>query len=332
MVYQKEMESGLKISKLGLGCGRLSNGNEISEKESIATIHAALEAGVTILNTADFYGAGQSEMVIGEALKGRDRDKAFVSVKFGALMEPGGSMYGLDVRPLTVKNYLTHSLKRLKMDYVDLYQPGRIDLGIPVEETIGAVSELVRAGYVKHIGITQVDAETLKRAHAAHPIRLVEAEYSLFNRGIERTILTTARELGIDIVAFGALAHGMLAGTWTKERIEQSKGGYIPLFFEGNIERNAMLAERLAQFAAEKQATVSQLAYAWMLSKGQDIIPLIGASKPAHFQEAAECLNLSLSENDIKRIEEAIPEAEVSGASFPNMQFKNGIVVRNSPA
>ncbi len=329
MVNKPEIENGLSISRLGLGCGHMSNGNESARKESIATIHAALEEGVTVFNTADFYGAGQSEMVIGEALKGRTRDEVFVSVKFGALVAPGGSMYGLDVRPLTVKNYLTHSLKRLKLDYIDLYQPARIDLDIPVEETIGAISDLVQAGYVKHIGITQVDGETLKKAHATHPIRFVEAEYSLFNREIEEDILPIARELGIGVVAFGVMAHGMLAGTWTKERIERCKGGYIPLFWEGNIEKNVALVERLAQIAAEKQATVSQLAYAWILSKGEDIIPLIGNSKPDHFKEALGALKLCLSEADLARIEEAIPEKEIAGASFPKMQFKNGVVVRS---
>ena len=327
MTKQKQ-ENSLQLSRLGLGCGSMSNRDEKSGQESIATIRAALEAGVTMLNTADFYGAGESEMLIGGALKGCDRDKVFVSVKFGALMAPGGSLYGLDVRPLTVKNYLAHSLKRLKLDYIDLYQPGRIDLGIPVEETIGAISELVQAGYVKHIGITQIDAETLRKAQATHPISFVEAEYSLFNRGIEQGILPVARELGIGVVAFGAMAHGLLAGSWSEERIKRSKGGHVPLFFAGNLEKNVALVERLTQIAAEKQVTISQLAYAWMLSKGEDIIPLIGASKPEHFREAVGALEIRFSAEDVRRIEEAIPAAEIAGASFPNMQFRNGLVVR----
>ncbi|MDP4161158.1 MAG: aldo/keto reductase, partial [Bacillota bacterium] len=273
------------------------------------------------------YGSGQSELLIGEALRDYERDKVFISVKFGALMAPNGSMYGLDVRPLTIKNYLTHSLKRLNVDYIDLYQPGRIDLGIPVEETIGAISDMVKAGYVKQIGITQVGAETLRKAHSTHPISFVEVEYSLFNRNIEKDILPTARELGIGVVAFGALAHGMLGGTWTRERIQRNKGGYIPLFFEKNIEKNVRLVDKLAEIAVEKKTTVSQLAYAWLLSKGEDIIPLIGASKLPHFQDAIQSLDISLSENDIKRIEEAIPENEIAGGSFPEMKFKNGIVV-----
>lgn len=325
MVFQ----NGL-ISRLGLGCGGMSNAGESNRNDGMATIRAALDVGVTFLNTADFYGSGRSEMLIGEALKDYDRDKVFLSVKFGALMAPNGSIYGLDVRPLTIKNYLTHSLKRLNVDYIDLYQPGRIDLAIPVEETIGAISDMVKAGYVKHIGVTQVEAEILRKAHATHPISLVEAEYSLFNRNIEKDILPTARELGIGVVAFGALAHGMLGGTWTRERIQKSKGGYIPLFFAENIEKNIRLVDKLAEIAAEKQITVSQLAYAWILSKGEDIIPLIGASKRPHFQEAIQSLEISLSESEIKRIEEAISENEIAGGSFPNMKFKNGAVVQGS--
>ncbi|WP_238162564.1 aldo/keto reductase [Cohnella sp. AR92] len=237
-------------------------------------------------------------------------------------------MYGLDVSPHHVKNYLAHSLKRLNLDYIDLYQPARIDLGIPVEETIGAISELVQAGYVKQIGISQVDAETLRRAHATHPISLAEFEYSLFNRSIETEILPTARELGIGVIAFGAVAHGLLAGNWTEERIQKNKGGYIPLFSEGNIEKNVALAKKLGEIAAKKQMTLSQLAFAWILSKGEDFIPLIGTVSPAHLQEAMRSLDIHLTDDEVREIEEAIPEQEIAGASFPNMQFRNGKTVR----
>jgi aryl-alcohol dehydrogenase-like predicted oxidoreductase len=325
MNYQK---NGLDISRIGLGCGYMSNANEIDKSRSIAAIHAAFENGINHFNTADFYGAGRSEMLIGEALKGYNRDKYFISLKFGILCGPNGSSYGLDVTPYHVKNYLTYSLKRLNLDYIDLYLPGRIDLGIPVEETIGAISELVKAGYVKHIGVSQVDAEVLRRAHATHPISLLESEYSLFNRSIEKDVLPTARELGIGIVAFGAVAHGLLAGNWTEERIQKSKGGFIPLFFEENIEKNVALVKRLADIAAKKQITASQLAFAWMLSKGEDIIPLIGSLSPAHIQEALQSLDIRLTENDIREIEEAIPENEIAGASFPNRKFRNGKAVR----
>lgn len=323
-----DQPNGLELSRIGLGCGHMSNVNEAVKSAGVAAIHSAFESGINHLNTGDFYGAGRSEMVIAEALKGYKRDDYFISLKFGAMNTPSGSLYGLDVSPQHVKNYLAYSLTRLNLDYIDLYQPARIDLGIPVEETIGAISDLVKAGYVRQIGVSQVDAETLRRAHATHPISWVEVEYSLFNRSIEKELLPTARELGIGVVAFGALAHGLLAGQWTEERIEKSKGGYVPLFFEENIGKNVALAKKLEEIAVKKQMTLSQLAFAWILSKGEDIIPLIGTVSPVHLQEALQSLDILLTEEDIREIEDAIPEQEIAGASFPNMQFRNGKTVR----
>lgn len=206
---KKTVSQGGKLTNtgFGLGCGKLTAVNETMKAEGCSIIHAALEQGVTMLNTADFYGAGESEMAIGAALDGGLRSKAYMSLKFGALMAPNGMMYGLDVHPDHVKNCLTHSLKRLKTDYVDLYQPARIDLAIPVEETIGAIADLVKEGYVREIGITQVDTKTLRKAHATHPISYVEMEYSLFNRSMECDIVPAARELDIGVVGFGILAH-----------------------------------------------------------------------------------------------------------------------------
>lgn len=319
----------LERSRLGLGCGRMSNSTEPADRvESIATIHTALDAGVVHLNTADFYTSGHNEMLIGEAIKGYNRDKYFLSVKFGAMVAPGGMMYGLDVRPHVIKNYLAYSLKRLNVDYIDLYQPARIDLAIPVEETIGAISELVQEGYVKYIGMTQVDAETIRKAHSVHPVSLVEYEYSLFNRGIEKHILPTARELGIGVVAFGVLAHGMLGGTWSKDKSDVNNTR-IPLFFKDNIDKNLSLVEALREIATEKQTTVAQLATAWVLSKGKDIIPLVGARRVSQLQDSIKCVNVRLSESDVKRIENAIPENEIAGGSFPQIQFKNGTIVRS---
>ena len=313
-----------ELYKLGLGCGGMINTD--NKSENIATIHEALDSGINLLNTADFYGSGKSEMVIGEALKGQKRENAFVSVKFGVLFGPNGSMYGLDVRPLTIKNYLTHILKRLNLDYIDLYQPARIDLGIPVEETIGAISGLVKAGYVKHIGITQVDAATLRRANAVHPISFIESEYSLFNRSIEKEILPTARELGIGVVAFGALAHGLLSGTWSKETLH-SYNSRIPLFFKENIDNNLELVNALRVIADEKQITIPQLAIAWLLNKGDDIITLVGASRLSTLQDSLKSIDVKLSSADIERIEKAITEDKIAGSSFPEVYFKNGVIV-----
>ncbi|MFF2875026.1 aldo/keto reductase [Gottfriedia sp. NPDC057991] len=308
-----------ELYKLGLGCGGMIN--DANKSENIATIHEALDSGINHLNTADFYGFGKSEMVIGEALKGQKREKAFVSVKFGVLAAPNGSFYGLDVRPLSIKNYLTYTLKRLNLDYIDLYQPARIDLGIPVEETIGAISDLVKEGYVKQIGITQVDAETLRKANSVHPISFIETEYSLFNRSMEKEILPTARELGVGVVAFGAIAHGLLSGTFSKNNAKS----YIPMFAEGNIDKNLELVEELRKIADEKNITIPQLALAWLSSKGDDIITLVGASRRTTLRDSLKSVDVKLSADDIERIEKAIPEDKIAGSSFPKMEFKNGV-------
>lgn len=321
MKYQHD---DLELYKLGLGCMGMVNAN--NKAENIATIHKALDSGINLLNTGDFYGSGKSEMVLGEALKGQKREKAFVSVKFGVLFEPNGVMYGLDVRPLTIKNYLTHTLKRLNLDYIDLYQPARIDLDIPVEETIGAISDLVKAGYVRHVGITQVTADTLRRAHAVHPISFIESEYSLFNRGIEKDILPTARELGIGVVAFGALAHGLLSGTWSKETSHSYNAG-IPLFFKANIDKNLELVEVLRVIADEKQITIPQLAIAWLLHKGDDIITLVGASRLSTLQDSLQASEVKLQVADMERIEQSMTADKISGSSFPDVYFKNGAIV-----
>ena len=302
----------------------------LNQTESSAVIHTALDEGISFLNTGDFYGSGESEMAIGEALKGYGRDKYYISVKFGALTSPKGGIYGLDVHPDRIKNYLTHTLKRLKLDYIDLYQPCRIDLGIPVEETIGAISDLVKEGYVRHIGLSQVDAETIKRAQEIHKIELIEMEYSLFNRSIENDILPIARKSNIGIVTFGTLAHGLLSGSWTKERLERGEfpSNMMSTFFsKENIEKNIELVENLHQIANEKNVSLPQLAHAWILSKGEDIIPLIGTNKVKHFKDSLESKNLFLSKEDIQRIEAAVPQEKISGKSLRKMQFRNGIIV-----
>ncbi|EQF28851.1 aldo/keto reductase family protein [Clostridioides difficile CD160] len=321
MRYKKD---NLELYKLGLGCGGMIHLD--NKAENIATIHEALDSGINMLNTADFYGAGQSEMIIGEALKGRKREEAFVSVKTGALVAPNGQMYGLDVNPFNIKNHVAQTLKRLNLDYIDLYQPARIDLAIPVEETIGAISDLVKEGYIKHIGITQVDEEILRRANRVHHISLIEAEYSLFNRDIEKNILPTARELGVGVVAFGALAHGLLSGVCSKSNAQRYK--WIPLFSDENIDRNLELVENLREIANEKEATIPQIALAWVLSKGDDIITLVGASRRVTLEDSLKAKDIKLSDEDIRRIENTIDKNKILGASFPNMRFKNGKVVR----
>ncbi|WP_163654104.1 aldo/keto reductase [Listeria sp. PSOL-1] len=320
----------MNTTNFGLGCGSFSTANKNLLTESTAIIRSAMEHNVTFLNTADFYGAGESEMAISHALYHEQRDATYLSLKFGALMAPNGMMYGLDVHPDRIKNYLTHSLKRLKLDYIDLYQPARIDLAIPVEETIGAISDLVKEGYVKEIGITQVDAQTLRKAHATHPISYVEMEYSLFNRSMEKEIVPVARELGINMVAFGILAHGLLSGAWTKEKVAQGKRAQnktTSLLDKDNIEENILRVEALRKIAEEKQLTLSQLIHAWALSKGEDILPLIGVSKLSQFEDSIQARQVKLSNEEISRIEKAVPEDKIKGKSFRQLTFRNGVIV-----
>ena len=317
-------KNDVEIGKMGLGCMRMIDFDR--KEDYIATIHKALDSGINFINTGDFYGTGNSEMIIGEALKGQKRENAYVSVKFGVLFGPNGSLYGLDVRPQSIKNFLTHSLHRLHLDYIDLYQPARIDLGIPVEETIGAISELVQAGYVRHIGITQVDADTLRRANAVHPIRLIESEYSLFSRRIEKEILPTARELGIGVVAFGVLAHGLLSGTFSKEASAHFNHR-IPLFSEENIDKNLRVVDALSLIADEKEITLPQLAIAWLLHKGDDLLTLVGASRLSSLQSSLKAMDVKLSGMDIERIENAVSEDKIAGNSMPDAHFKNGVLV-----
>lgn len=312
----------------GLGCMSMSLRDEA---DNAAVIREALESGVTSLNTGDFYTSGESEMVLGNALRGVPRDSYYISVKFGGMMAPGGGMYGLDVRPKGIKNYLTHSLKRLRLDYVDLYQPCRIDEGIPAEDTIGEIADLVKEGYVRQIGISEVDARTLERANAVHPIAYVEMDYSLFNRSIEAELLPAARRLGIGVVTFGILAHGLLSGAWTQERVLR---GDVParmplgLFSKGNLEKNIVLVENLRSIAAEKHASLSQLMHAWALAKGDDMIPLIGTGKVSHFKDSLAARELSLSAEDITRIEAAVPADQIAGEGMRKMRFQDGEIVR----
>ncbi|CAM4040185.1 aldo/keto reductase [Saccharibacillus endophyticus] len=322
MEYLKTQKNDIQVSRMGLGCMRMSMSNHpADEQESISTIHAALDSGINFLNTGDFYGIGHNESLIGRAIKDYDRDKAFISVKFGGLLGPNGLPYGIDSRPLAIKNYLTYSLKRLGVDYIDLYEPGRLDPEIPVEETLGPIAEMVKEGYIRHIGLTEVDAETLRRAHAVHPISLVEQEYSLFKRNIEKELLPTARELGIGVVAFGILSHGLIS----KERIEEMKKR--PAFPGMNLDKNLLLLETVNEIAEEKQITVPQLLTAWVLTQGEDIMPLIGARKVSQFEESMKALDVKLNEIDLERINKAFP-ADTNGDDGHVFKFKNGLIVR----
>ena len=313
--------TGLTVSALGLGCMGMSDFyGPADEAESIATIQAALDAGVTLLDTGDYYAAGHNELLIRDALKGRNRDQAVISVKFGLMRAPDGSIVGNDVRPAAAKNFLAYTLRRLGADYVDVYRPGRVFPDVPIEETVGAIGELVEAGYVRHVGLSEVGAETVRRAHAVHPISDLQIEYSLISRGIEKEILPTCRELGIGVTAYGVLSRGLLSGHWSRER-EASLAPHdfrasAPRFTGENLERNLELVEALRAVAAEKDATVAQLAIAWVLSRGEDVVPLVGARTRERLAESLGAVDVDLTHDDLARIEEAVPVDVIAGERY----------------
>ncbi|ACC80132.1 aldo/keto reductase [Nostoc punctiforme] len=319
MLSRQLGKNGSTISALGLGCMGMSDYyGPADRKESIATIHAALDAGINLLDTGDFYGMGHNELLLHEALAGRRREDVFIAVKFGALRSPDGNFIGFDGRPEAVKTSLAYTLKRLGTDYIDLYQPARLDPKVPIEETIGAISEMVKAGYVRQIGLSEVGANVIRRAHGIHPISWLQIEYSLLSRSIEDDILPTVRELDIAVTAYGVLSRGLLSGHWSKERSEQAQDfrGHLPRFSGENLDRNLLLVEALRLIAQERSATVAQVAIAWVLSRGNDIVPLIGARRCDRLNEALGALELHLSKDDLARIEAAVPLNAVAGDRY----------------
>ncbi|MER6206643.1 aldo/keto reductase [Streptomyces sp. NPDC001642] len=315
--------TGPQVSALGLGCmGMSALYGEADRTESIATIHAALEAGVTLLDTGDFYAMGHNEMLIGEALRtapAARREQALTSVKFGALRDPAGGWSGYDGRPAAVKNFAAYSLQRLGVDHLDVYRIARVDPGVPIEETVGAIAELVEQGYVRHIGLSEVGADTIRRAAATAPIADVQLEYALITRGIEDRILPVTRELGIAVTAYGVLSRGLISGHFTSDRQLGASDfrAHSPRFQGENLQHNLTLVEQLRKLAEQKGVSVAQLAIAWVLSRGEDIVPLVGARTRERLAESLGALDVVLDAAALAAIEAAVPADSAVGDRYP---------------
>ncbi|MEV6490129.1 aldo/keto reductase [Actinoplanes sp. NPDC051633] len=305
---------------LGLGAMGMSGGayGPSDRAESIATVHAALDAGVTLIDTGDFYDMGRNELLLAEALRGRDRDSYRLSVKFGALRGPGNEFSGTDNRPAAVKNFLAYSLTRLGVDHIDIYRPARLDPAVPIEDTVGAIKEMIDAGYVRQVGLSEVNAETIRRAHAVHPIADLQIEYSLISRAVEAEVLPTLRELGIGMTAYGVLGRGLISGHWSAGSAGQGDArGFSPRFASGNVEHNLALVEALRSVAEAKGCSVAQLVIAWVAAQGDDIVPLVGARTRERLAEALPAMDLELTPDDLAEIEKAVPAGSARGDRYP---------------
>jgi len=321
MLTRKLGTDGPATSILGLGAMGMSSGvyGPSDRRESIATVHAALEAGITLIDTGDFYGMGDNELLLAEALRGRDRDDYLLSVKFGGMRGPDSSWGGVDTRPEAVRNFLAYSLTRLGTDHIDIYRPARLDPNVPIEETVGAIADMIEAGYVRHIGLSEVNAETIRRAQAVHPIVDLQFEYSLMSRGVEREILPVLRQLGIGMTAYGVLSRGLLSGHWQAGHGTEPGDfrAHSPRFAEGNVDHNLRLVEALRAIAVARGHSVAQIAIAWVAARGADIVPLVGARTRERLSEALGALDVELTAEDLATIERAVPAGAAKGDRYP---------------
>jgi aryl-alcohol dehydrogenase-like predicted oxidoreductase len=312
---------GPEVSRAGLGLMAMSGiYGAADDEESLATIRAALDAGITLLDTGDFYGMGHNELLLSRVLREVPRDSVFVQVKFGGQRDPSGRFIGHDASPAGVKNYLSYSLTRLGTDYIDLYQPARLDPHVPVEDTVGAIAEMIEAGYVRHLGLSEMGADTIRRAHAVHPVRALQIEYSLMSRGIEAEILPVLRELGISVTAYGILSRGLL-NRETARLAEGDLRARFPRFQGGNLERNLELLDALEKIAEQRGVSTAQLAFAWVAAQGEDIIPLIGTKRRTRLAEAIAALDLRLTADELAAIEAAVPAGQVAGTRYDAPQM-----------
>jgi len=322
MKTRKLGRTGPEVSAIGLGCMGMSDLYGPADRQAaFDTIARAAEAGIALLDTGDFYGMGHNEMLIGEALRQIDRDAFQISVKFGALRGPDGAWLGYAAHPKAVKAACAYSLRRLQTDRIDIYRPARLDPDVPIEETVGAIAELVEAGYVRHIGLSEMGPETIRRAAAVHPIVDLQIEYSLISRGIEDGILETCRELGIAITAYGVLSRGLISGHWSGTKGAADFRGHSPRFQGEALAHNLALVDRMRAFAEARGVSVAQVAIAWVLAQGEDIVPLIGARRPDRLEEALGALDIELNAADVAELERIVPRDAAAGERYAPAQM-----------